>query len=265
MKHPVLIFISLSCLTGAIVAQDAAQETPEPALDPVATRELIGQWVQTERLLSEEKTSWQVEKSRMQQLLDLYQKELKLLDEEITKAGTSSGMVDERQQLLKKEIKEFRDAQRVLADAMARLLPRIQAIIPRLPQPLLDEISTDSDLLLSAEALENPRDVLKSMLAVMAASGRFNRSVHVVEETRELSGGKKMTVDVIYLGLARAYYASDAGDTAGVGTPGKNAWQWQEQPKLASEIRKTIAVYRKDTPPQLLQLPISLSDEPSQK
>jgi hypothetical protein len=265
MKHLSAILLVLSFSMGAIVAQDADPATAEKPIDPTATRELIRQWVQTERLLSEEKTTWQVEKSRMQELLDLYQKELTLLNEEISKAGTSAGTLDGRQETLKKEIKEYRDAQRLLADTLSRLLPRLQSMIPRLPQPLQDEILADSELLLSPDAMEKPRDVLKSMLAVMAASGRFNRSISVVEETRQLSGGKKMTVDVIYLGLARAYYASDAGHTAGVGKPGKEGWQWQEQADLAKEIRRAIAVYRKDSPPQLIQLPISLSDESSQK
>ena len=87
----------------------------------------------------------------------------------------------------------------------------------------------------------------------------------MVEETRKLAGGKKMTVDVVYLGLARAFYTSGAGDTAGIGTPTSNGWQWQEKPDLADEIRKTIAVHQKDSSPQLLKLPISISDESSHK
>ena len=266
MKSSALISLFLSLFTGVITAQDATTPaTTESKLDPVATRELIGQWVTTERLLTEEKTGWRVEKAHLQELLDLYQKEFKLLDEEISKAGTSAGLVDDRQQTLKKEIKEYRDGQRILADAMARLLPRIQAILKRLPQPLLDEISADADVLNSPQALEKPRDVLKSTLSVLAASGRFNRSVHVVEETRQSSEGKKMTVDVVYLGLARAFYTSGSGDTAGVGTPARDGWKWQSTPEIADEIRKAIAVYHKESPPQLLKLPISLSDESTQK
>ena len=69
-----------------------------------------------------------------------------------------------------------------------------------------------------------------------------------------------MTVDVIYLGLAQAFYAAEQGDTAGVGRPSQAGWQWQDQPRLAKDIRAALAVERKDSPPQLISLPIQLSD-----
>lgn len=257
MKYLGLLYL----LTLPLVAQEGGSEpAAAEAIDPTATRELIRQWVQTERLISEEKTTWQVEKQRMQELLDLYTKELKLLDEEISKAGSSAELVDERKETFESELKEYRDAQRLLSDTLARLLPRARTLLVQLPEPLLEKLDADIDLLQAQDALGSPRDVLKSMLAVMAECGRFNRSITVGEETRKLSSGKKMTVDVIYLGLAQAFYASEQGDTAGVGTPGKNGWQWQAKPEFAKDIRKALAVYRKDNPPQLIQLPIQVSD-----
>ena len=247
-------------LTSFLSAQEKAPAQVSAQIDPTVVRELIKQWVQTERLISEEKTTWQVDKKRMQELLDLYQKELKLLNEEIAQAGSSAEMVDERKQTYEKELKEYRDAQRLLSDAMARLLPRVLQLLTQLPEPLRQKLEADIELLQSKDALKKPRDVLKSMLAIMAESGRFNRSITVAEETRELPSGKKMTVDVIYLGLAQAFYTTEQGDTAGVGRPSQTGWQWQEQPKLAKDIRSALAVERKDSPPQLISLPIQLSD-----
>lgn len=255
MKYFSLIFLFSLPLT-------AQEEASEP-LDPAATRELIQQWVKTERLISEEQTTWKVEKERMQELLDLYQKELKLLDEEISQAGTSAEVVDERKETYQKELKEYRDAQRLLSDTLARLLPRMRTLLAQLPTPLVDKLEVEIELLQAQDALEKPRDVLKSMLSVLAECGRFNRSVTVAEETREISSGKKMTVDVIYLGLAQAFYAAGQGDTAGVGRPGKKGWVWQEKPEIAKEIRMALAVESKDSPPQLIQLPIQLSTQSS--
>lgn len=261
-RHSMKYFGIFLLLASSLLAQESSPIDAPAQIDPTATRELIRQWVQTERLLSEEKTTWQVEKSRMQELLDIYQKELKLLNEEITQAGSSTEMVDERKQTHEKELKEYRDAQRLLSDAMARHLPRVRKLLTQLPEPLLEKIDADMDVLQAKDALEKPRDVLKSMLVVMAESGRFNRSITVAEETRELPSGKKMTVDVIYLGLAQAFYAAEQGDTAGVGRPSPigTGWQWQEQPKLAKDIRAAIAVERKDSPPQLISLPIQISN-----
>jgi hypothetical protein len=258
MKHPVILLLLVTSFAPWVHGQDETKKN-EPVVDPVATRELIAQWVKTERILSEEKSAWQVEKKRMQDLLDLYQKELGLLDEEIDKAGASAGLVDENKEKFVSELKQFREAQQLLRSTMARLLPRVKSLMGLFPQPLLDEITTDADLLRSPSALEKPREVLKSMIAVLTASGRFNRSITVEDEVRELSEGKQVTVDVLYLGLCRAYYTTGAGDTAGVGVPSETGWEWKPEPVLADDIRRTIAVYQKDKQPQLIKLPVKVS------
>lgn len=260
MKQLIIYFLTLIPLTASLCGQEEGKTTsPISAPDPAASRELIRQWVKTERIISEEKTSWDVEKKRMQDLLDLYQKELKLLDEEIGKAGKSASLVDENKERFQSELKHYREAQQLLGDTMARLLPQLKLLMTRLPQPLLDELSADRDQLNSEDALGKPRDVLKSMIAVLSASGRFNRSITIAEETRQTPDGKKMTVDVLYLGLCRAFYTTTAGETAGVGTPGKSGWEWQSVAGLADDIRRTIAVYRKDKQPQLIKLPVKVS------
>ena len=257
--------LSLICLLIIPITHFAVAQESEPQIDPVASKELIRQWVQTERLLSEEKNSWLVEKKRMQDLLDLYQKELTLLSEEIEKAGASAGLVDENKEKYESGLKQYRAAQAVLSDTMARLLPRMKAIIKRLPKPLRDEVEADVDLLQQENTLEKPRDVLKSMIAVLTAAGRFNRSITVAEETRDLPDGKKMTTDVLYLGLCRAYYTTSSGNTAGIGVPGKGTWQWTPQPDLADDILKAIAVYKKDQQPQLIKLPVQIQTGDSNK
>lgn len=252
--------IALTALVTASVAPFVWAQGKSNTPDPIASRELIRQWVQTERLLSEEKNTWKVEKQRMQDLLDLYQKELKLLNEEIQKAGASAGLVDDRKGKLESELKAYRDAQRLLSDTLSRLLPRARSIITSLPTPLQEELTADVDFLNSPEAMAKPREVLKSMLAVLTSAGRFNRSITIAEETRKLSDGKKTTVDVLYLGLARAYFTTSSGDTSGIGTPGKGGWEWQDKPELADDVRRAIAVYKKDEQPQLIQLPVGIID-----
>ncbi len=258
MKYCLSIAALTFLLPGSLPAQ-----SDKPATDPAQTRELIRQWVKTERLVSEEKTAWQVEQKRMQELLGLYQKELKLLNEELEKAGGAADLIDKDKEELEEKLTNYRAAQRVLADAMARLLPRGRRLIGRLPQPLQDELSADIDALNAPDALSQPRDVLRSMISVLTTAERFNRSVTLAEETRTLPDGKKISVDVIYLGLARAFYAARSGNASGVGTPQEGSWEWQARPDLAEDVRRAIAVYRKDQQPQLLKLPIAIEKEAS--
>lgn len=256
----IICLIVSAVLIHSVSAQQG--DPPKSEVDPVKHRELIRQWVQTERLIGEEKNAWQVEKQRLQTLLDLYQKELKLLDETITKAGSSAKKIDDRKQELEGKLSELRQARTLLRETLARLLPRLKSIIRRLPDPLKAELAADIDLLESADAIKQPREALKSTLSLLSSAARFNRSVTVAEEVREIDG-KKMTVKVLYLGLARAYFAAQFGDVAGVGSPSEKSWSWDSRPEIADDVRKALAVYQKDQQPQLIKLPVSVSPSPN--
>jgi hypothetical protein len=231
-------------------------------VNPSSSRELIRQWVQTERMISEEKTAWQVEKQQMQDLLEIYQQELKLLNEELNVAGSSADLIDENKEKLESGLAQYREAKQVLRSSMASLVPRMQKLVGRFPAPLVEELGSDIDLISSPQALDKPRDVLKSIIAILNAAGSFNRTLTLAEENRTLANGKKITVSVLYLGLCRAYYAADVGPLAGTGMPAATGatggWLWAEDGDIADQVRKTISVHKKSAQPQLVELPVQL-------
>ena len=240
----------------------------EQEVNPSNSRELIRQWVQTERIISEEKTTWQVEKQQMQDLLEIYQQELKLLNEELNLAGSSADLIDQNKEKLESGLAQYREAKQILRSSMASLIPRMQNLVGRFPAPLVEELGSDIDLIRSPQALDKPRDVLKSIIAILNAAGSFNRTLTLAEETRTLANGKKITVSVLYLGLCRAYYAADVGPLAGTGVPAATAdtaataaaggWLWTEDGGIADQVRRTIAVHKKSAQPQLVELPVQL-------
>lgn len=257
MRCPYLaVTIAWLSLAGSY-AQESGKTAEEG--NPVHSRELIRQWVKTERIISEEKSAWQAEKQQMQDLLEIYGKELSLLTEELSVAGSSADLVDANKERLEASLKQYREARQFLREAVARLLPRLQNLAQRFPVPLIDELEADIEFLNAPEALDDPRDTLKSMIAILNAAGRFNRTLTLAEETRALGSGKNVSVDVLYLGLCRAYYASANGSTAGIGVPSKaGPWEWTEQNEIADQVRQTISVYLKARQPQLVNLPVQL-------
>ena len=78
-------------LLGSLLLPAHAQ-TSEASEKADATREYIKQWVETERIISEESINWKSDQEHMQTLLNVYQKELSLLNEELEKAGSSSAV-----------------------------------------------------------------------------------------------------------------------------------------------------------------------------
>lgn len=259
-------FISSMTLISlfAVMVCHAQQKTDEAEqeVNPSNSRELIRQWVQTERIISEEKTTWQVEKQQMQDLLEIYQQELKLLNEELNVAGSSADLIDENKEKLESGLAQYRDAKLMLRSSMGSLVPRMQKLVERFPAPLVEELASDIDLISSPEALDKPRDVLKSIIVILNAAGSFNRTLTLAEETRILANGKKITVSVLYLGLCRAYYAADVGPLAGTGVPAATAatggWLWAEDGGIADQVRRTISVHKKSAQPQLVELPVQL-------
>ena len=124
----------------AVMVCHAQQETDDAVqeIGPSHSRELIKQWVQTERLISEEETSWQVERQQMQDLLEIYQQELKLINEELNVAGSSADLIDENKEKLESGLAQYREAKRMLRSSMASLVPRMQKLVGRFPAPLVE-------------------------------------------------------------------------------------------------------------------------------
>ena len=251
-------FLPITAAAMLLVPAAGNAQESDAETDPAGSRELIRQWVQTERIISEEKTAWQVEKQQMQELLGIYLKELALLDEELKQAGASAEFVDENREKWESGLAGYREARELLRDTMTRLLPRMRKLALRFPKPLQEELETELGLCNAPGALDEPRDVLKSIIAVLNAASRFNRTVTLVKETRSVSDQKKITVNVIYLGLCRAYYAADSGETAGTGSPAGEGWSWSQVPGIAQDVRSMIAVYQKAAQPQIIELPVQL-------
>ena len=65
-----------------------------------------------------------------------------------------------------------------------------------------------------------------------------------------------MSVDTVYVGLGAGYFVNEAGDFAGLGTPGAKGWEWTVRPELAASVREVIRIYRSERPPRFIPLPV---------
>ena len=57
----------------------------------------------------------------------------------------------------------------------------------------------------------------------------------MVSELRKNQSGAEVQAQVIYVGLAQAYFVDPSGEFAGVGSPGEDGWKWSIKPELADE------------------------------
>lgn len=227
-------------------------EELKPDAAVVELRATIGKIVDTQAQASRELTDWESRKAEMAALLDLHRRELALLSEELEKAGRSANDFDERKRAADEEMSELREARRLVKETVAAAKPRMLAIAGRLPQPLLEETANERLLLEGWTPESEARDGLQAMLGIIAKAETFNRRFTRNEEVRD---GRE--VEVLYLGLARAYYADRSGN-AGVGVPGADGWQWTPRPELSDELRKAFDQLDRRRPPEMVDLPVSI-------
>lgn len=227
-----------------------------PAAEPDASvaelRETISKIVDTQTLESKERTDWEARKAEFAALLELHRREVILLDEELEKSGQSAPGHDESAEAMKAEIASLKETRRAAAEAVARNVPRALALAKRFPEPLAKECETETASLSAWKSADEPREALQSILSLLAKAQQFDRRL---TRSTEIRDGRE--VEVLYLGLARAFYA-DRNQSAGVGEPGSEGWTWNTKPEIRAELIAAFDALDKKRPPAMVRLPLEI-------
>lgn len=240
MPYSVLLLL-FSCFTAM------AAET-----DVVALREMISKIVDTQTVESKERSDWKARKAEFASLLELHRREIALLDEELEKSGLSAPGHGESSDAIKVEIESLKETRRLAKEAVARNVPRAIALTARFPAPLQKDCETEIASLRAWSAADEPREALQSILSVLAKAQQFDRRL---TRTSEIRDGRE--ANVLYLGLARAFYA-DRKQSAGVGQPGADGWTWTTMPEIRVELLAAFDMLDKKRPPAMVRLPLEI-------
>jgi DUF438 domain-containing protein len=240
------ILLTISFLSISLVHAE-----PEDA-SVAELRETISKIVDVQTTESDERLDWKARKDEFTALLDLQVRELKLLDEELNKAGQSAPSHAEATEKIKTEITSLKQARSLATEAVSRNIPRVSSLAKRFPQPLLKEAEIEIATLTTWKPTDEPRDALRSILSLLAKAEQFNRRF---TRTTEIRDGRE--VKVLYLGLAQAFYM-DLKDQAGIGQPGPNGWEWKSKPEIRSELKAAFETLDKKRPPTMVTLPLEI-------
>jgi len=249
------LFITLGAagVWGGVAVAQQAEAGNEPA------RELVRQWVETERLISREAADWDEARERMTRLLGLHAVELERLNEFLGQAGASADGYLQEKDALGAELTGLRNQRAGLARQLEALRPRMVALGERLPQPLQLELAASLEQLAVLDAVEETQGLLQAMASVVAAAAKFDRAVTVADEVHAI-GGVDRQVEVMYLGLSRAFFVSGDGRVAGVGVPAAGGWQFTVRDGLGAQVRRALEVTREDGRPELVTLPVGVAE-----
>lgn len=228
----------------------SAQQTETTVVE---LRETISKIVDVQAMESKERLDWETRKNEISALLELHRRELALISEELEKAGASAPSHDEATSEMKEEIASLKASRRLTAEAVARNVPRVISLAKRFPAPLITETEPELATLRSWQASDEPREALRSILALLAKAEQFNRRFTRTTEIRD-----NREVQVLYLGLAQAFYA-DRSDKAGIGRPGPEGWTWKPLPEIRSELITAFEALDKKRPPTMVNLPLEIN------
>jgi hypothetical protein len=223
-------------------------------------RSTLDKWVETRQLISKTKIDWQSDKELLEQTIQLFERELKDVEDKMSKLDTNSAQVEkERTQAeasLASSNQAFDKAKQFATETegkITQLVPKLPAPLQEVLRPLLARMPTNS-----VDTKMQATDRIQALVLISNELDKFNNAVSIFSEKRKNNKGEEVAVETVYVGLGAAYFVNEIGDFAGMGSPGQNGWEWTTKPELASPVREVIRIYRNEHPARFVALPVAI-------
>ncbi len=249
------LFIGLMIGAAASAIQLNAQETLQD------TRNILDQWVETNRIISKEKSDWHTEQAIMKDTQGLLTSELERVTQSLKDMEASATAADEERTGLAEEKEKLSAASNVVVGTIGELETQLKAILPTLPKPLINKIKP-----LIRRLPDDPANTelslgerVQNIVGILSQADKFNTTITATSESREIDGGKVIEVRTLYWGLAMAYYVDASGDYAGIGIPGADGWKWPRIEGAGPEIKHLLDVYEGSEDIQFVEVPARIN------
>ena len=237
-----------------------APGTPETAGSSLEKARLtLGKWIETQQIIAKERNDWQQGREILEGRVDLVGKEVSVLKERIAQSEAAVAESDRTKQQLVDRNDQLKATSTQLASAVAAMEGQVRGLARMMPehvatklQPLLQRIPAEG-----AQSRVSVAERFQNVLGILNELNRANSEITVAYEVRTMADGTSSEVQVIYVGLASAYYISPRGE-AGVGKPGEGGWTWRPAPEAADDILLALEVIQGKHVPTFVPLPISL-------
>ena len=172
------------------------------------TRNVLEQWVETQQLISKEQSDWRIEKSILEETRILLGNELERLDKNIRELGSSATAADEKRSEFNKEKDTLKLASDIIAVNITALETKMFKILPLLPEPLIERINPLIRRLPKDPETTNLSlgERVQNIVGILSQANKFNNTITLTSEVREINDGSEVQVNTLYWGLAIAYF-----------------------------------------------------------
>lgn len=249
-----------TCANWSLIAAAMVVASARAEVSLIEARATLEKWVETRQLISKTKGEWQSDKEMLEQSVQLLDREIKSVEDQLTKAGVSNTQVEkERAQAeasLKLSSESLEQTRRFASDLegkIIRLVPQLPAPLQEILKPLLVRLPVNSE---STKMFATER--VQVMVGILNELDKFNNAVSIFSDKRKNEKGEELAVETVYVGLGAAYFVNDTANFGGVGSPGIVGWQWTVRREVAVPVREVIRIYRNERPARFISLPIAI-------
>ena len=95
-------------------------------------------------------------------------------------------------------------------------------------------------------------------MALYTEIEKLHHDIHDLKELLTMPDDSRREVDVLYLGLARAFAVSTDNAWAANGTPTGKGWHWETRENIADPVRRAISIYKREEPAAFVELPLAI-------
>ncbi len=244
--------------TTATKTPDATPpQAAKPSLEE--TRLTLSKWIETQQIISKERNDWQQGKEILQSRIELVGKEVGVLNEKITQSqaavvesNTKRDQLIAENDLLKSSTAQLANAVTVMEEQVRKLCKLMPEPVAARLLPLLQRIPADptNTRVSTAERFQN-------VLGILTELNKVNSELAVTYEIKTLADGSSSEVQVLYIGLAQAYYISPRGE-GGIGRPTEDGWKWDPAPATSNSILKALEIIQGKETPTFVPLPMKI-------
>jgi len=244
-------------LLAAVLAGPGTMVAGSPLDEAV---NILGQWVETERLISRSQAEWETNRASMQNLIEVYQQEIEALDALITDAEEDTSAAERRRAELLQQDGGIREVETRVVAGLIEAEKQLKDLHQHLPPPLQDELRPLFNMLPADPAASRVAIAqrVQPIVAILTQIQRFNQVVTLVEDFREFEAGRTVQTESVWFGLGAAYYVDSADQHAGFAVLGDGGWSWQDDPSLVPLVREFINIYRGTKQASYVKLPVTV-------
>lgn len=223
---------------------------------------LVEQWMNVRATIAEERRAWADQRGQWLREQSLLQQESETLARRIdADSGQATSVERERAAILARKEAMEGVLERV-EDSLDRAETELTAWRRRIPEGLRRPLAGGFRALPDTPEEAAKRSVTQRAQAVIAVSTQIENLLHgfhATRETLEVANGTRRQVEVLYVGLARAFAVSPGNDWAAVGVPTEEGWLWRPQVERAADIRAALDVFQRRQTAQLVSLPMQVA------